>query len=172
MEYTSIYFVLKILDKILVLGVHWGYRWASWDWQTNGETTVFDCPDVMSNENKFYHAIIDHNTKHHAPISLEKQWGKRYCKQRSGACFLVGINRTKLELDFNNCNTTTMQDLCLFFASWLIYAKIILNRTLFQLIFITVNSKDELRCPSLRHSVNWWYQGNINAKAILNRILF
>jgi hypothetical protein len=56
----------------------------------NGAKISFHYPEVHSNHFKFRHAVDDHNSKRHAPISLEETWATKYWPNRVFA-FILGV---------------------------------------------------------------------------------
>eukprot|EP00980_Cylindrotheca_fusiformis_P024084 scaffold11524_cov91-Cylindrotheca_fusiformis.AAC.3 len=63
----------------------------------NGRQVSFQYPEIVHNHFKYRHAVDDHNSKRHQPISLEVVWGTKWWPNRVFA-FLLSITEVNVML--------------------------------------------------------------------------
>ena len=63
----------------------------------NGQRITFCYPEVINNHFKYRHAVDDHNSKRHQPISLEETWATKTWPNRVFA-FLLAITEVNVML--------------------------------------------------------------------------
>lgn len=65
--------------------------------KVGNETITFNYPEVVNNHFKYRHAVDDHNSKRHQPISLESTWATTWWPNRVFA-FLLAITEVNVML--------------------------------------------------------------------------
>jgi hypothetical protein len=91
-------------------------------------TTKFQYPEVVANHYQFRHVVDDHNSRRHAPISLEETWATSAWPHRVLA-FLLAITEVNMGLwvryeDKKKATTTTKDHSVLTFRKTLAFALI------------------------------------------------
>jgi Transposase IS4 len=82
----------------------------------------FKYPEVVANHYEYRHAVDDHNSKRHSPISFERVWGTKHWKDRVFA-FLLSVTEVNVKLAlkyFYNVDIQSMIEFRKLFAKALI----------------------------------------------------
>ena len=87
-----------------------GFKETQHDWKECGTTKMktFVYPEVVHNHFQNHHAIDDHNTKRHSPISIEVMWAMKHWPNHVFA-FLLSITEVNCFLA-ESCFTSRKSD--------------------------------------------------------------